>query len=228
MNSPSNYNLIWQCHILLGTSFEWFYHGCSVSARCASGNCCKEASVWGPAHRTETSEMAAPKPQFLKHQPHGRTKSHPVSLSNLAPVLSEQCCPEGFWCYSLDSAYRYPFYSVSCRLPICQKNVGMFWVDFSLFPYSTYPYSRGCRGTSPACLPAVRSGAFCALLVLIVKGLWSSSGQFGSVLETGSHTKATAVISVVVGRLVLIILFACELHVWSFLDLHHTQHGCAM
>lgn len=133
MNSPSNYNLIWQCHILLGTSFEWFYHGCSVSARCASGNCCKEASVWGPAHRTETSEMAAPKPQFLKHQPHGRTKSHPISLSNLAPVLSEQCCPEGFWCYSLDSAHRYPFYSVSCRLPIHQKNVGMFWVDFSLF-----------------------------------------------------------------------------------------------
>lgn len=44
----------------------------------------------------ETSEMAAPKPQFLKHQPHGRTKSHPISLSNLAPALSEQCCPEGF------------------------------------------------------------------------------------------------------------------------------------
>ena len=90
------------------------------------------------------------------------------------------------------------------------------WECFGLIftvSYSTYPHSKDCRGTSPACLPAVRSGAFCALLVLIVKGLWSSSGQFGSVLETGSHTKATAVISVVVGRLVLIILFACELHV---------------
>lgn len=82
--------------MLLGASFGWFYHGCSVSVQCASGNCCKEASGWGPAHHTETGETAAPKPQFPKRQPHGRTKSHPISVSNLKPVLSEQCCPGAF------------------------------------------------------------------------------------------------------------------------------------